>query len=173
MGFLYKDQMEPIQRLFNKQKSKYLELLSDLKEADVKTDSSFKYTVSRIKYDVLLEPITFKEPKIANHRGNGIFYVEVEFGFTGHEELFTYYTEAYDDDGRAIQQPHGNSIVIDVETSILKKEDIISSAKENIKDIVKFIEDNNKAVAEWSKKMNAIIGTDLEKRRNEIIALYS
>jgi hypothetical protein len=177
--------------LFESKRRELNHLVGNLKLNDVKEDADFDRTTKRIKNAIILKPVTFQEPKIADHSQiekdfppsyqnmfggrRQVNMITVEFKFDGSPELFNYAPSSYSISGNSrVHQPdYGNSITVDVELPTLDKTLALNSAKDQMKTTFDIIQGNNNQVKQWTISMETTIETVLAAKRKELLDLYN
>lgn len=191
MNGLLPSQLKSSHYLFQEKEGLLKERINNLQPNDVK-DANFDKTLSRIKKEVLLTPVSFSEPKILDHRteqrqmpGNyqnpfshnkQITTVSVDFPFEGSEELFRYAPNGYRFGGsstRVYQPDYGNSITIDVEVDQLDKDLVLSKARQQMDTTFSLIKQINPSVESWSNTKEPQIEAALKNKKSELGNFYS
>jgi hypothetical protein len=188
-NYIHNTQLPIIDKLYQKQNSLLTQLAGSLKVEDVKEDSSFEATVSRIKSQILFTPVEFGEPKISDHYPStrqvppnyqnlmggtqNINNITVDFPFTGSTELFGVMPNNVMHTSGRVYQPHGNSISIEVILTQLDKEKALSEARGTMEATKSLVEANNKQATDWSNSMDSKIDSMLQQKRKEILDFYS
>jgi hypothetical protein len=177
--------------LFESKRRDLNQLVGNLKLNEVKEDAQFASTTQRIKDAILLRPVTFQEPKIADHSQieknfppsyqnmfggrRQVNVITVEFNFDGSPELFNYVPSSFSISGNSrVHQPdYGNTITVDVELPTLDKTLALNSAKDQMKTTFDIIQGNNSQAQQWSTSMEPTIESALATKRKELLDLYS
>ena len=170
--------------------SKINSLINNLKISDVKEDTNFINTTSRIKKLVVLYPIVMGEPKFVDHEFEEIpltmtqqliggmsrnhYTHQIDFPFTGNGELFSYIPEnGYSQSSeRGIILPYGNTITVYVDLPELNPERAIAVARGDLSMNFQFMDNNNASVQSWTVVIGQRIDEQLKQKREELIKLY-
>ncbi len=190
MNGLLPSQLRSLSYLTQEKEQELKEIVGNLKPNDL-DDSHFDHTLERIKGQVLLNPVTFDDPKIRDHRtedrqmqGNAInpfphrkqiTIVDVEFPFEGSEELFSHSPNGYSFGGsgtRVYQPDYGNSITIEVEVDNLDKDLVLSRARQQMDTTFSLIKQINPSVESWSRTKESQIESMLKNKKDELDNFY-
>ena len=174
--------------LFRLKDRELQEILNNLKIEDVKEEKAFLRTKEKVKAQIIVNPIHFKEPKISNHRSElrnidpyinplggqrQVTIAEVEFSFDGSPELFGYRPESVSYSDPTVYLPVGKSVKVDVLTERLEKAAVLLQSNQQMRLTFDLINSINTQVESWSKGMEQQIDDRLQIKRKELIEFYS
>lgn len=182
-------QLHTLDILFMEKNRELKDTIGNLQINEVKTDAAFNATVSRIKRNILLTPVTIGEPKItgnnqitkqvpANYQNflggtQNMHVITVSFPCTGSEELFNYRINGGSLPMKNIYLPSYKSISIEVQLKELDKAAALSMAKSEMATTIELISQNNSPAEQWSATTAVLIQQMAEKKRQELIDFYS
>jgi hypothetical protein len=182
-------QLNTLDTLFQEKERELKNTIGNLQLNEVKTDAATDVTISRIKRDILLTPVTIGEPKITGNNqitkevpahyqnmwggSQNINVITVSFSFTGSEELFNYRTSGESLSMSSIYLPSYNSIVVEVQLKELSKVEALTMAKSEMRTTFELIKQNNPTVKNWSLKMTDSIEQMVSQKRKELVDFYS
>jgi hypothetical protein len=166
-------------------------LINNLKIGDVKDDTKFAQTATRIKNLVLLKKVVIGEPKCVDHEYDerpltmqqqligGIsrhHYVhEIEFPFTGDTELFDHTPEngfSYSSSEHGLILPDYNKLTVYVDLPELNPTGAIAAARNLLSMTMRFVDANNASVNSWTVVVSQGIDQQLQQKRVELIELF-
>jgi hypothetical protein len=181
------DALHFIFELFRSKEREYKDIIDNLQIDDVKEEKIFIKRKAGIKKQILLSPVSFKDPKIAGHHTEErevdpcinplggkrkVTIVEVEFPFDGSPELFEYRPDSVSYSDPTVYLPSGNSIIVEVETATLDKTNVQNLSRKNLALTISIINSLNGQIEGWSKRMESIIDETLAKKRTELMEFY-
>ena len=184
-------QLPHIEDLFKRKDQELSSLIGKLQINDVKDDNVFEATTRRIKNQILLTKVEFKDPVIKGHRQeqkivrpnyNRVFggtetvqIVTVDFNFSGSPELFMFSPNglSFSSSDTGVYQPRfNNTIAIEVEVPQLDKSEVLKRANEMMKTTFSVIQQINPQAERWSLNKAQSIDSALKQKREELISFY-
>jgi hypothetical protein len=166
-------------------------LINNLKIGDVKDDSKFAQTTTRIKNSVLLKKVVIGEPKCVDHEYEdrplnmqqqligGIsrhhYIHEVEFPFTGDTELFDHTPESgfsYSSSDHGLILPDYNKLTVYVDLPELNPTGAIAAARNLLSMTMQFVNANNTSIESWTIRVSQRIDQQLQQKREELFRLF-
>jgi hypothetical protein len=161
-----------------------------LKLIDVKDDTAFEKTTSKIKEKILLTPVTIKEPSLVDYKfeerplthiqqlngGNPNHYLHnIIFIFTGSADLFQYTPESgfsFTSSDHGIIEPVANALLVEVDLPELNPNQALAEARKLTRMNFEFIEKNNASIKQWLVVIEKRIDEQLKQKRIELINLF-
>lgn len=168
-------------------------LINNLKYQEIDTEEKFKSTLQLLKNRILVNPVSFEQPKIVDHRQTekdypsnspfqrggrrNIFVVTVEVKFSGDVELFKYVPNGYSfgsNDIPYMYQPSGQSIRLEIDTPLLEQKDqILAEANRRLSITYNFVRRNSEYIETWNTSMGPTIEQKLSSHLDKLKKLYS
>lgn len=179
-----------ISDLLTERESKINSLINNLKIGDVKEDTAFSNTTTRIKKAILLTPVDLGEANFVDHEFEEIpltmqqqliggqsrnhYYHQIQYKFTGDNELFTHKPNSFSfsSSDRGIILPDTNSIDVYVDLPELNPTKAIGQARALLSMNIQFVNSNNETVKTWSQSIGQLIDERLTNKRSELIRLF-
>ncbi len=166
-------------------------LVNNLKIGDVKDETKFNQTATRIKNSILLKKVEFGDPRFVDHEFEEIaltmhqqliggvsrnhYFHEIEFPFTGSTELFDHTPEngfSFSSSDRGLILPNSNNLTVYVDLPELNPNGAIAAAKNLLTMTMQFVNNNNSSVESWTVVISQRIDELLKQKREELIKLF-
>lgn len=165
-------------------------LIKNLEIGDVKDDTKFAQTATRIKNSVLLKKVVIGEPKCVDHEYeqrplsmqqqlidciSDHYIHEIEFPFTGDTELFDHTPESgfsYSSSDHGLILPNYNKLTVYVDLQKLNPSSAIAEARNLLSMTMQFVNANNASVDNWTINVSQRIDQQLQQKREELIKLF-
>ncbi len=182
-------QLRIIDNLFIEREKELKELIGNLQIENVNNDQAYNNTLDRIKRQILLNSVSFEEPKISGHYqetrqvqqsshnlfggAQQVFVITIDFSFSGSEELFDVYPNNTTVPMGRIYQPVGHNVSVEVTIPQLDKEKAISEAKSLMSTTFTIINANSTQAENWSKAKEPLIESMLQEQSKKLLDFYS
>lgn len=183
-------QLKTTYDLFSEKNRELKDEIGNLHIEDVK-DNRLDATIKRIKRQILLYPVVFKEPKIIDHQqsqknerpnynnpfgGNvTVNNVMVEFPFEGSPDIFGYNPSSgfHYSDPVVYLPDSNNTVVIKVETHKLDKDAVLNEARGKMQTTFNIISPVNAEVKAWTERTEPGIEDMIKQKKEELLKFYS
>lgn len=161
-------------------------LINSLTLIDVHDEFMFRSTLSRIKAEILVEPVELGEIEYAeyelqtnkskankeNKKNDKFFIHQIIVPYTGDKAIFCYTPEegyTLIDPSQVSIIPLSKCLVINIGLTELNPELAIAEAKALMNLTIQFIEKNNVTVQKWNHATEQLIKEKLKEKRDQLI----
>lgn len=181
-------QLRTLSSLFANREQRLVDLVNELTFADVRDEAAVERSYDHISDQVVLSPVTFKDPDLVSDRvqkrqSSGDFtnptphtkqmvIATVAYSFTGSVELFGCSPNNAQFEGTRFYQPDFSPLSVDVELSSLDRDTAFNRARESLRDTFNLIKQVNTQAIEWSIAIEPKIRAAIQRRREAVLNAY-